>query len=219
MANIQDHPNALLLVEGNDDFHVMHALCKQFDIPVRNREIPNGGKFSIKDCKGIEKLLEQIPILFKSANPMNTLGIIIDADTDLASRWQSASTIFKKMGFVLPEELPKSGLIAENGDLKIGVWIMPNNNLSGMLEDFMVFLAPKNDPLLPILNETLNDIEAKALNHYALIHKPKALIHAWLALQSDPGSPLAQGITKHYLDTDQETCKMLIDWINRLFQP
>lgn len=46
MASIPDHPTSLLLLEGNDDFHVIHALCNQFHIPIRNRENPKGGNFS-----------------------------------------------------------------------------------------------------------------------------------------------------------------------------
>ena len=127
MSRIQDHhPNSLLLVEGNDDFHVIHSLCKQFNISVRNLENPKGN-FSVKDCKGVTELLEQIPVLFKS--PKTSLGIIIDADIDLQSRWESVKNILLKEGFDVPKDLPENGLIVKKGILKAGVWIMPNNNL------------------------------------------------------------------------------------------
>jgi hypothetical protein len=159
MAKIQDHPNSLLLVEGNDDFHVIHSLCKQFNIPVRNLETPKGGRFSVKDCKGITELLEQIPVLFKSSNQLTSLGIIIDADVDLASRWESIKNLLQSIGFILPESLPSKGLICKSNNIKVGVWIMPNNNLNGMLEDFLSFLVPNNDMLLPFINSTLAEIE------------------------------------------------------------
>lgn len=217
MSKIQDHPNALLLVEGNDDFHVIHTLCKQFKIPVRNLDNPKGGVFSVKDCKGITELLEQIPVLFKSSNQLTSLGIIIDADTDLQSRWESVKNILKNIGFNLPKSLPENGLIIEEGSRKVGVWIMPNNNLNGMLEDFIAFLVPAEDQLLSIVNSTLGDIEKNGLNKYSLTHKSKAIIHSWFSIQEDPGTPLGQGITKRYLSTDGETCKKLINWINDLF--
>jgi hypothetical protein len=217
MPKIQDHPTSLLLVEGNDDFHVIHSLCKRFDIPVRNLENPKGGDFSVRDCKGINELLEQIPVLFKSSSQLSKLGIIIDADVDLNSRWNSVKNILGSIGFDLPLELPKNGLIVNKGALKVGVWIMPNNNLNGMLEDFISFLVPKDDLILPIIDENLTEIESQKLNKYSQIHRSKALIHSWLSVQEDPGTPLGQGITKRYLSTDEDTCSLLISWINNLF--
>lgn len=217
MAKIQDHPNSLLLVEGNDDFHVIHSLCKQFDIPVRNLELPKGGDFSVKDCKGINELLEQIPVLFKSSNQLTTLGVIIDADVDLASRWESIKNLLQNIGFTIPDSIPNKGLISTANNIKVGVWIMPNNNLNGMLEDFLSFLVPHDDKLLPVINATLADMELKKLNKYSLTHKSKAVIHSWLSVQEDPGTPLGQSITKRYLSTDAETCQDLINWLNSLF--
>jgi hypothetical protein len=217
MAKIQDHPNSLLLVEGNDDFHVVHSLCKQFNISVRNLEDPKGGKFSVKDCKGITELLEQIPVLFKSSNQLTTIGIIVDADVNLDSRYDSIKNILQNIGFSLPDEIPTKGLIVTAETNKIGVWIMPNNNLNGMLEDFLSFLVPGDDKLLPIIKTNLNEIEKQNLNNYLPIHKSKAIIHSWLAIQEDPGTPLGQSITKRYLTTDEETCSLFINWINDLF--
>ena len=217
MSKIQDHPNSLLLVEGNDDFHVIHSLCKQFNIPVRNLENPKGGKFSVKDCKGINELLEQIPVLFKASNQLYSLGIIVDADIDLVARWESIKNLLKSLGFELPSSLPATGLITVAETLKVGVWIMLNNNLNGMLEDFLSFLVPPDDKLLPIINANLNEIEILSLNNYIPIHRSKAIIHSWLAVQEVPGTPLGQSITKRYLTTDAETCKHFISWIDDLF--
>src|ERR1039457_514079 len=110
-------------------------------------------------------------------------GIIINANIYLKIRWQSIKDIMEKEGYNLPNELPIEGLIFSNGEVKIGVWIMPNNNLNGMLEDFIAFLVPSDDLLLPIVRENLNDIERKNLTKYNLIHKSKAEIHSWLSLQ------------------------------------
>ena len=146
MAKIQDHQTSLLLVEGNDDFHVIHSLCKQFKISVRNLENPEGGDFSVVDCKGIDELFEQIPVRFKSSQTITTIGVIIDADSDLQSRWLTLQNILKEIGFNLPKEFPKTGLLLNEGKLKVGVWIMPNNNLNGILEDFISFLVPNDRP-------------------------------------------------------------------------
>jgi len=205
---VKEKFNFKLLVEGNDDQHVIWALCEKFNVKEN---------FDIIDCKGIEKLLEQVPVRFKQSG-IDTVGIIIDADIDLNSRWDSLKVMLDKLGFQMPDVLPQNGLIAMNNDSKkVGVWIMPNNNTNGMLEDFINFLVPSDDKLLPIVNSTLNSIEEQQLNKYSLTHKSKATIHSWLSLQEDPGTPMGLGITKRYLTTDKETCKMLIEWISNLF--
>lgn len=205
---VKEKFNFKLLVEGNDDQHVIWALCEKFNVKEN---------FDIIDCEGIDKLLEQVPVRFKQSG-IDTVGIIIDADIDLNSRWDSLKVMLDKLGFQMPDVLPQNGLIAMNNDSKkVGVWIMPNNNTNGMLEDFINFLVPSDDKLLPIVNSTLNSIEEQQLNKYSLTHKSKATIHSWLSLQEDPGTPMGLGITKRYLTTDKETCKMLIEWISNLF--
>lgn len=217
MAKIEHHPTSLLLVEGNDDFHVVHSICKIFGVDVRNLENPKGGNFSVIDCKGIDELFEQIPIRFKSSQTISKIAVIIDADSNLKSRWQTLENIFNEIGFDTPKEFPNNGLILSKEGKTIGVWIMPNNDLNGMLEDFIAFLVPKDDVVLPIVEKTLNDLENEGINKYSIIHKSKAKIHTWLSLQEEPGTPLGQGITKRYLTTDDDNCKLFVNWLNNLF--
>jgi hypothetical protein len=206
--SIKKKHTKILLVEGIDDQHVIWALCKKFNI---------NENFEVIDCKGIDKLYEQLPLRFKQAE-IETIGVIIDADEQLNNRWKSISGILSSQGFTIPSELPKEGLILKNKlGLQIGVWIMPNNNQNGMLEDFISFLVPEDDKLLPIVNETLKSIEEQGLNKYSLIHKSKVTIHSWLSLQIDPGTPMGLGITKRYLSTDEETCLKLVNWLKKLY--
>jgi len=196
-----------LLVEGNDDQHVIWALCEKFNI---------SNVFDVIDSMGIDNLYNSIPVRFKQAN-IETIGIIIDADVNLNDRWESVIDLLLNQGFKLPEDLPHEGLILSNGKIKVGVWIMPGNNTNGILEDFVSFLVPQDDKLLPIVDATLNDIENKKLNNYSLTHKSKARIHSWLSWQENPGTPMGLSITKRYLTTDNESCKQLINWLQKLF--
>ena len=197
-----------LLVEGNDDLHVILALCEKYKITEN---------FKIVDSKGFDKLIPQIPIRFKSSG-IETIGIIVDADTDLKQRWDSVCGALNKSGFsFIQKELPESGLIVHNGKQKAGVWIMPNNKLDGMIEDFISFLIPSDDKLYPIVQTTLQDIEIKELNKYKQTHKAKARIHTWLAWQEDPGTPMGLSITKRYLTTDETNCLKFIEWLKNLF--
>lgn len=199
--------NQILLVEGKDDQNVIWALCEQHQIEEN---------FKINDCKGIDNLLKQLTLQFKVSG-MRTVGIIIDADDKLNHRWDAVRNKLLGMDFNVPENLPADGLIISNETHKAGVWIMPNNQVNGMLEDFITFLIPEKDHLMPIVYSTLDEIESKGLNLCATHHRAKASIHTWLAWQESPGRPMGSSITKRYLTTDVETCNILINWLNRLY--
>jgi len=201
--------NKKLLVEGNDDKHVFLALCQQYNV---------FENFDVVDCKGANFLLRQFPERLRQSD-IETIGVVIDADTDLNAKWQGISATLTLSGFIVPAYIPANGLTLAHplSGIKIGVWIMPNNNVNGMLEDFMRFLIPENDALLPIANDALAGIENRNFNKYSLAHRSKALIHTWLAWQEEAGKPLGQSITMRYFNTDNETCLKLINWLNDTF--
>ena len=69
---------AVLLVEGKDDQHVFFSLLEFHRIP----EV-----FRIKDKQGIDNLLGTLDVELL-ASELEQLGIVVDADIDIASRWQ-----------------------------------------------------------------------------------------------------------------------------------
>lgn len=199
-------PEQILLVEGNDDQHIIWALCAKYKLTEN---------FDVKDCKGIDPLLEQIGVQLKRSG-LKTLGIIIDADANLKARWRDLKSILA--AFNLPEIPSNEGTIVEKENIKVGIWLMPDNNSSGMIEDFIKFLVPNGDDLLPIVNQNLDSIESQKLNKYKDIHKAKAIIHTWLAWQEDPGTPMGLAITKKYLSSENsELCEHFICWLRKLF--
>ncbi|MFT6150439.1 MAG: hypothetical protein ACJAUH_003144 [Saprospiraceae bacterium] len=203
----ESFPKQKLLVEGNDDKHIIWALCQKYKL---------SHNFDVIDTVGVENIFKQIPIRFKQAD-IETIGIIIDADTNIQNRWVSIKNILEKQGLKVPETCPEKGLIVQNDDIKVGVWLMPNNETNGMIEDFIRFLVPSDDKLLPIVETHLDNIESQNLNLYTDVHRSKALIHSWLAVQETPGTPMGLAITKRYLNTDDENCQVFIDWLKRLF--
>jgi len=205
---IKERFNQKLLVEGNDDQHVIWSLCERFSI---------AENFDVVECGGVNRLLEQIPVRFKQSG-IKTIGVIIDADVDMNSRWKSLSELLAKEHYTVPAQLPGNGLVLNPASMvKVGIWVMPDNKVNGMIEDFIRFLVPNNDSLLMVATETLDKIESKELNKYSLSHKSKALIHTWLSWQEDPGTPMGLAITKKYLTTEKEICSALIQWIKTTF--
>ena len=208
-----DNMTQTLFVEGNDDLHLICNICKVFDV---------AKTFNIEDGKGVSKLLEGLPVRLKGSGETKTIGVVVDADVSIKSRWQQIRHILVKSNLYanIPEECPSDGLILlpiNPDDIKIGIWIMPDNNSSGMLEDFAAFLIPDQDRLLPEVDKILSDIESKGLNGYKPIHHSKARIHTWLAWQEEPGTPMGLAITKKYLTVTPHICQAFVDWLNKLF--
>lgn len=200
----------VLLVEGKDDQHVIFALCEKLNVTK---------SFEVVDCKGIDNLIETLPVRFKQSD-FDTIGIVVDADTDIKARWDSIKGLLAKQGLNVLDDLEEDGLILkEENKITVGVWIMPNNQTNGILEDFISFFVPEKDPLLPLAKTTLETIENQQLRLYSPNYHSKSLIHTWLAWQKDPGTPMGLAITKKFLSADMAICQRFIDWLNHLFNP
>ena len=199
--------NHILLVEGNNDKAVFGSIFKRYNLQK---------KFKIEVKDNVENLLKSIPVYVKT--DVETIGIVVDADFNIKSRWESLKTKLKALEYDVPPDLNPNGTIISNEELPvIGIWIMPDNKSIGMLEDFVSYLVPVDDELMPFVDETLIKLEDKGLNKYKDIHKSKAKIHTWLAWQETPGTPMGSAITKRYLDTDDEMCDKFVEWITNLF--
>jgi hypothetical protein len=197
----------LLLVEGKDDKHVLWSLCKHFKVPET---------FDIKEKEGIEKLLGTLDVELEGSD-LQRLGIIVDADLDLAARWQSLRDILVRLGYDMPLVPTADGTVVSlAGRPTIGVWIMPDNTLPGLIEDFVALLVPPGDSLWPRAVGCVGQIPPSE-RRFPDAYLSKAHVHTWLAWQSDPGTPMGLAITKRYLDANSPHAHALIDWIRRLF--
>ncbi len=93
----------ILLVEGNDDRHVSWALFEKHTIPQN---------FDVIDSGGISNLLLQLTVRFKQSD-VNAIGVVMDADTNLAARWQQLQSIVAKEEIMLPDMPDQAGTIIE----------------------------------------------------------------------------------------------------------
>lgn len=198
------------MVEGNDDLHVVWALCEKFNVPQN---------FDVISIDGLGNLAPQLNLRLKQSG-ITTIGVIVDADIEIQARWREIISLFSSNEILLPDHLPETGLIVHNtGQIRLGVWIMPDNRLDGMLEDFIAILVPEDDKLLPEVKSNLDAIEHKRLHKYKLETKSKAVIHSWLACQVDPGTPLGLAITKKYLALESNSCHIFVNWLKNLYTP
>lgn len=202
----------VLLVEGRDDREVVYQFCN-------HHLIDNQSLFSVEVKDGIESLLDDLRI--RPRGSVSVLGVLVDADLDPAARWQQIATIVTPLGYTLPEVPLESGTIVPSPSParpRLGVWMMPDNRVEGMLEDFLLRLTQDGDRLLTRARTAVQDIPEED-RRFALVHRSKAAVHTWLAWQAEPGTALGQAITKRYLDPSRHPAPAFRDWLLELFSP
>ena len=151
---------------------------------------------------------------------LDTLGLVIDADQSANNRWNAISQICNKNGFGhFTSEDVKDGLIIEAAGKKLGVWIMPNNESNGMVEDFCQELVPPSQKKLWDFARSCTDKAKKELKApFIDAHDTKAHIHTWLAWQNTPGERMGLAITKKILDPNATSAQRFFEWCQKLFE-
>lgn len=216
-------PDKLLLVEGDFDKYVIGELLRQTPNQVGKVAIEPFRKkddAGLKaDEQGIYTLLKSLPVTIKATDPTHTIGIVVDADIHTAGRWQRIRQILTDAGYEnLPDTFP-NGLVVPTNDVlpRFGLWIMPNNQEEGIIENFIRQLIHEQDKLQPEVDNALNVLQAKELQLFTDVHRPKAFIRTWLAWQEKPEMSFGVAVSKKVLTTDADLCLRFVNWLNLLF--
>jgi hypothetical protein len=201
----------VLMVEGPDDEHVVKNICGQRQLGKIEIIHPYGGK---------DPLIEGIGVRLKESD-IRALGIILDADTDLHARWQAVAFRLSAAGYtdVPATPAPEGTVIESPADSllpRVGVWLMPDNQTPGILEDFLHFLVPVGDSLLAHVDQAIASIPI-GQRRFSDLREAKARIHTWLAWQKDPGKPFGQAISALYLDPNLPAANIFAGWLQRTF--
>lgn len=204
----------ILLVEGDDDEHVLKHICGNRGVPHLDEVHTHGG---------VQALLESIPVRLRLSQDGDIVGVVIDADTDVNARWRSLRDRLITVGYQdVPADPTPDGTILDPPLRtllpRVGIWIMPDNRTNGILEDFLRFLVPQEGILFQHVQSSVATIP-EADRRFTALAEPKAIIHTWLAWQEEPGKPLGTAITARFLDPNVPQVDVLVSWLNRLFFP
>lgn len=143
------------------------------------------------------------------------IGLIVDADDDIGSRWASVRELLQNVGGTPPRQCPQDGLILDIRGKRVGVWIMPNNKLEGMVENFCSAMVPDEGKALWSLAA---ECTAEAKNRGAPFrHSEKANIYTWLAWQEPPGIRMGPALTRKVLHHGTPDAKLFVTWFTNLF--
>jgi hypothetical protein len=216
MARTRPNPN-ILLVEGDEEKRVIPYLMDhyvvwgddEFEFVVQ-----------VKSHGGIDNLLEFNNIKSEAAVPgRRAVGIVVDANDHFDSRWARVRQCCLGITADFPETIPSEGLIHRNArGLRIGVWIMPDNQSRGMLETFLSHLI---DPADATLWAFAQESCARSRDHgasYTDPHRDKANIHTYLAWRDPPGMQLHVSVFAKALDARLPLADRFAKWFIDLYQ-
>ncbi|MGK7943638.1 MAG: DUF3226 domain-containing protein [Microcystaceae cyanobacterium] len=234
----------LLLVEGNTDKRVIPELMEKngvnpweispkkyvVDIEVLKSKTSED-ESKVNKSFNTEETITKITTELKASN-RSALGWIMDRDFTDQNTWESVRNICTKAIKKyyddqypetdipeIPKYLPDQGLIITlEGNIKFGVWMMPDNKNEGMLETFLTYLIPdpESNPLWLYTKEVVAEAKQQGAS-YIDNHRDKALIHTWLAWQNEPGRQLHLAVKCKNLDPTHPRGQAFVKWFKELY--
>lgn len=209
----------ILLVEGINDYHVIKHICLKHNLYEHVK---------IHDCGGYEKLVKKIqPILNQAPDCPKIMGLIVDTDKpdenpNLQSGLQAIMDRLHKVckDYQIPKPPYQNGIIIPAIDIypKIGIWFMPNNSDTGMLEDFLMELAKNtHKDSLNFAQECVKSAKEKGFTSFRNVQHAKAIIHTYLAWHDEPGDTLGKAIRASNIHSNAPLAISFIHWLQDLF--
>lgn len=230
----------VILVEGIGDLHAVagffHSLKltslydgKYKGSPLRLVWCENNSRLNIVSADSVQKVNRTLKTLHVLENDgisdCKVLALIVDADESLENRWRSVQSTLQAIGHEPPDAPKPCGtvLVCDSARIpRVGVWIMPDNQRSGMLETFLGMCVPQGGEN-PIWQRALAQTDAVHAeidepSRFKDVHLDKARIHSYLAWNDPPGVPLGQAILKNILDSRSEHAGIFLQWIRDVFE-
>src|SRR3989338_3173439 len=100
--------------------------------------VGGGHLVEIIPCGNVHKLLDRDSLRARTGTTgLQQLGILFDANDKRDARWRSLRGTLKPL-VNLPHQPPPKGFIGTaSNDVRIGIWLMPDNASGGMMETFL----------------------------------------------------------------------------------
>lgn len=194
-------PKRLFLLEGKTDEIIVNAVLKKLNI----------SNVKLKNCNGIGNLLKELTAFIKESDA-RSIGIVIDANESLERRWQSIrdKLIRSDLTVKFPKAPCRHGTVQEFGKQIIGIWVMPDNQRCGELEDFVAELIPKDD-VWNLACDFVECVKDKGIR----VSESKSRVYAWLAVL-EPGTQVGTAFKTGKLKLDTKNYKNFENWIKAL---
>ena len=214
---------AVLLVEGQGDVLFFEALLRQLKVQT---------KISVKPPRAFDKenTVSSFPRLIKQLfgdledDRLDYLGVVADADHvsggGFKERWKTLTGPMAMTGYRIPKSSPKlpcTGSIFQHDDglPPIGLYLMPNHQDNGMLEDCLWDgLKSDSNDLKDYAVKVIDGLPCRLFSEY---HITKAQLYTWLAWQKRPGQTMDVTVNGKLLDIEHEKISGLLKWMSKVF--
>lgn len=208
------NPRAVLLLEGDTDVHFVQHLCNHAGLARHSFSYVNKGSN--------QALLRGLATELRSSE-IKQLGIVLDADSNLGDTWRAVTDRLRTEGYedIPAEPAPAGTLLAAHTNAgfvapTVGIWLMPDNSLPGMLEDLAVQMIASQDDLWPLAQQVVGQIEP-VRRRFRPTYLRKAEVYTWLAWQDEPGTPLGLAVRRQYFHANADAAQRFVGWLRRLF--
>jgi hypothetical protein len=215
----------LLLVEGTKDLYALAELCEMMGTPWKPEPV------YIEDRGGVSTLLAELHTDLED-DQASRIGIIIDADPKFDPQGQeqaeavhrAAQRAYERLYNrlctrfpTLPPSLPADGAHSEIHDgTRVGVWVMPDNQLKGFLETFLLTMIDSEDALIAYAGAASRAARRHLGAPFKEAQSDKAQLHTWLAWQDEPGDSPSDAVKFRKLKPSNEAQRFYA-WFTRLF--
>jgi hypothetical protein len=183
---------SVLLVEGNDEKGFFEALAKHMKLEI-------GRDIELRLVYGKGNYRDQFQAFLNDPGfpYVEAYGIVRDADNSAQNAVKSIQDMLKKAGQPCPTNHALFAYDAYNR-LKTGIFIMPGNTNTGMLED-LCLQSVQDHPIMPFVDEYIKNVKQQ-MQADAPKNERKARMQTFLAGMKDTIPYLGVAAGKGYWD-------------------
>lgn len=216
----------LLLVEGDADKRFFEAICKSQGLDTDVQVAPPkevGGQHNTK-----QGVIKHLSVLVKQLEDgsIKHLGVVVDADYEgehglgFTRTVEQVTNVVKKLGFDSAKKVDEAhgGLVFPHSDglADLGLWVMPDNQQEGMLEDWIKHCIIQAEQ--PVFQHATKVIESLDSPKFKPIHRSKAEVATWLAWQKSPGHGLYYALEEQLIDPNNTLFLGLTNWLAHIYR-
>ena len=191
----------LLIGEGVEELRFFSAMLKHLNINDTLVE-EYGGKHRLSS------FIKNLP-LRPGFSSVLSLGVTRDADESAESAFLSVCGALERAKLPVPARLGQP----EGNDLRVSVFILPDGQSPGMLED-LCLRAVRGDPAMHCVDEYMKCVNENAGRLPSSISK--ARVRVWLASQTRPDLRLGEAADQGYWPWDVEVFEQIQQFVQNL---
>ena len=204
LSHVTIQKEKLLLVEGKDDRKFLTQIARLTNPPDSIQIIEIQGTLTHPKLNAVISLPD-----FNLK--VKALGIVRDADTNFASAFQSVTNFLTRLN--LPS--PAAGqLFASNQNIKVGVFIFPDNAQSGALENLILMALNTQYPKQ--MQCVTSYLQCLTNCGHTVRKQNKSNVHSFLATYNEPGISLGDAALENYWNSTDVAFTGIKDFLQQL---